>query len=90
MLYAGMNLRIILNTTEQELINLLILKNPEETYRFIRQMSSSRPDREALINSILQDDIFNMEKIEEVDGHETHTMTILNSYLTTIGIKLVQ
>jgi hypothetical protein len=74
---------------EQELINLLLLRNPEETYRFIRQTSSSRSDRESLIKCLLSaEDPFRIEKIDEAEAHETHTMSIMNSYLSSIGLKL--
>jgi hypothetical protein len=66
----------------------MLLQDPNELSRFIRQTSSNRDDREALIRTLLTDDVYNMEKIEISDDTESHTMSILNSYLTAIGLKL--
>jgi DNA-directed RNA polymerase beta subunit len=75
---------------EQELVCMMLLKNPEELFRFIRQTSSNRDDRETLIHTLLTEDPYNIQRIEISDNSESHTMSILNAYLTSIGLQLVE
>ena len=80
-----------------EINNLLILKNVEETVRFISMYSSNHEDREHIAMTLLgiQDrlneskDVFNIDKVEKSDTKNLNK-SILDSLLYTLGMKLVK
>lgn len=73
---------------EQELINLLVLNDPEQTYRFLGLMSNNKVDRQKVIKEILT--VPNLFNIEELESSNTPSKTaeVVYAYLAGIGVKL--
>ena len=76
-----------MNTTEMEISNLLLANDPEELKRLLKLYSSNKMSRRKLIKTLLNDNIFNLEKIEAEETSNI-TRTIFDSYLKTIGLSL--
>ena len=70
-----------------EISNLLLTKDPKEIKRFLSLYSSNKESRQKMVVELLNENIFNMEKIESADTTDI-TRRIFDSYLTSMGLKL--
>jgi hypothetical protein len=74
---------------EQELTNLLVLPEVEETFRYIHQLSSNKADRQKLIKELLTGNVLDLQRVERSD-EQSHTSSILTAYLQSLGIQIVE
>jgi DNA-directed RNA polymerase beta subunit len=74
---------------EMELTNLFISNDIKEVVRFMSTYSTNEADRHNLINALITQNIFNIDKVEKSD-EDNRTKQILEVYLKNIGLTLAE
>jgi hypothetical protein len=72
---------------EQETINLLVVQNEAETYRFLRQYSGSKEARTEVHKTLMTKDIFDLQHIAD-PNIPSQPANILRSRLYAMGLKM--
>lgn len=73
---------------EMEIDNLLLTQG-NEIVKLASMYSSSEENRQAMIEQLLTDDVFDLGEIELENPHDNHNRRILDVYLKSLGIELV-
>jgi len=72
---------------EQEVINLMMV-SPKATKKLLNQYSNCESDRKILAETLLTENVFNINNVE-IDGNaKSLTQTMLNSMLNAIGLSI--
>ena len=70
-------------------INNLLLTQKNEVVKLSSMYSSSEENRQYMIEQLLTDDILNMEEIELKNEEDNHNRQILDVYLKSLGMVLI-